>query len=432
MTERSYKQPAALAGWLERISQLHPAEIELGLERVRQVYQRMPKRLMATVVTVAGTNGKGSTVAMLETALLQSGSKVGAYTSPHILRFNERIRIQGVDVDDAALVQAFVEVDTARQHVALTYFEFTTLAAFHLLAQAGLDVVVLEVGMGGRLDAGNIIDPNIAIITSIGLDHQAWLGDTVDAIGREKAGILRAGKPALLGRDMPSSVFEVAADIGAKVCCFGPDFMCCQPLLELVLAEEKLRFDLPVASRFPDNNIALSMQAFALVWTLLQRPPDQFAPTLSALLPSILTLPIPGRLEQICTAPDVILDVGHNPHAAAFLAQWLATRKRPEQRCLAVFSALQDKDVAGVVATLASQIDTWYIAPLTCERAMPGDQLYPRVQTQARNVLSFAHFDDALAQALAQAASDHSLVLVFGSFHVVEQAKTILEHLPHD
>lgn len=411
---------------------MHPAEIELGLERVRQVYERMPRLLTATVVTVAGTNGKGSTVAMLEAALLQSGAKVGAYTSPHILRFNERIRIQGIDVDDAALVQAFEVVDKARQHVALTYFEFTTLAAFHLLAQAGLDVVVLEVGMGGRLDAVNIVDPDIAIITSIGLDHQAWLGDTLDAIGREKAGILRSGRLALLGWNMPPSVYQEVERVGATVRCFGSDFLCRQPLLELALEDEKLSFDLPIVSRFPDNNIALAMQAFAMVWQMQGRPLDQFVPMLHALLPSILTLPVPGRLEQVSTSPEVILDVGHNPHAAVFLAQWLLTRKRPGQRCLAVFSALQDKDVMGVVAALTAQVDTWFIAPLTCERAMSGELLYQRVQTQAQNVLSFAHFDDALAQALAQATSDHSLVLVFGSFHVVEQAKILLEQLRHD
>ena len=423
-------EKAGLADWLAHISQLHPAEIELGLERVHQVYRRMPTPLTATVVTVAGTNGKGSTVAMLEAALLQSGVSVGAYTSPHILRFNERIRIHGVDVDDAALVQAFAEVDAARQDVALTYFEFTTLAAFSLLAQADLDVVVLEVGMGGRLDAVNIIDADIAIITSIGLDHTDWLGATVELIGREKAGIMRAGRPVLLGQNLPGSVFEEAARINAQVCCFDQDFTCHPPLLELSIAAGKVRFDLPVTSRFPDNNIALAMQAFALLWTLLKRPIDQFAATMRQLLPSILTLPVPGRLEQVRTTPEVILDVGHNPHAAQFLAQWLATRKRPDQRCLAVFSALQDKDVGGIVATLKAQIDTWYIAPLTCERAMPGDLLRQEVQTQTQNVLSFAHFDEALAHALAQAASDHSLVLVFGSFHVVEQAKTILEQCP--
>lgn len=425
-------QTSGLADWLAQISQLHPSGIELGLERVRQVYWRMPRPLTARVVTVAGTNGKGSTVAMLEAALLQSGIKVGAYTSPHILRFNERIRIHGVDVEDAALVQAFVEVDAARQDIALTYFEFTTLAAFCLLAQAGLDVVVLEVGMGGRLDAVNIIDPDIAIITSIGLDHTDWLGATVELIGREKAGIMRERRPVLLGQGMPDSVFDKAARIHAHVYCFNREFTCHQPILELSFAADKVRFDLPVNSRFPDNNIALAMQAFALLWSLLQRPVDLFAPTMRQILPSILTLPVPGRLEQVSATPEVILDVGHNPHAAQFLEKWLATRKRPGQRCLAVFSALQDKDVDGIVATLKSQIDTWYIAPLTCERAMASDLLRQRVQTQTQNVLSFAHFDAALTQALTQATSDHSLVLVFGSFHVVEQAKTLLEQCPHD
>lgn len=418
---------SGLANWLERISQLHPAEIELGLERVCQVYQRLPKTIRCRVVTVAGTNGKGSTVAMLEAALLQSGVNVGAYTSPHILRFNERIRIQGRDVEDVALVNAFVQVDAARQDVPLTYFEFTTLAAFYLLADAELDVVVLEVGMGGRLDAVNIIDPDIAIITSIGLDHMAWLGDTRDAIGLEKAGILRAQRSALLGQDMPTSVLAEADRIGAWQRCFGRDFSCQHPFLDLEIAGNRLRIELPVNSRFPANNIALAMQAFALLWMLLQRPSELFAPILQQLLPTVLLLPVAGRLEQIRSHPEVILDVGHNPHAAAFLARWLMTRKRTGQRCLAVFSALQDKDVDGIVAQLSPQIDTWYIAPLSCDRAMQGEHLRQRVQAQAQNVLSFARFDDALTKAVAQAASDHSLVLVFGSFYVVELAKTILE-----
>lgn len=420
------KENAGLEDWLSYISQLHPATIELGLERLRQVQQRMPPLGQARIVTVAGTNGKGSTVAMLASALQQSGFKVGAYTSPHILRFNERIRILGHDVEDAALVQAFVQIEALRQDIPLTYFEFTTLAALLLLAQAELDVLVLEVGLGGRLDAVNIVDADIAIITSIGLDHMAWLGDTVEAIGREKAGILRTAKTALLGRQMPQSVYAEASRIGAPGMRVDQDFGIRQGSLTLKYLDQLVTFPLPLTSRLPDNNIALALQAFACVVAHSEWSLEQFSAHLQKLLPVILSLPIPGRLEQVCQCPEVILDVGHNPHAAAFLATWLASRKKIDQRCIAVFSALDDKDVGGVVAAMADHVDVWYLASLNCDRAMALDRLQQQVQSQSGNVLSFADLETALAEALAQATLDHSLVLVFGSFYVVEQAKIIL------
>ncbi len=436
---------AALADWLDYISGLHSTEIELGLQRLSEVAQRMPALAKAFVpftevcidaaprrpvcVTVGGTNGKGSTVAMLEHALLRQGLRVGAYTSPHIHVFNERVMLQGAWVSDAALVAAFEVVENARGGISLTYFEFTTLAALQVFAEAQLDVVILEVGLGGRLDAVNIVDADLAILTSVDLDHMEWLGDTVEQIGAEKAGIFRAGQAILLGEAMPQSVLTRARSLTAAVVQVGEGLREEGGQVHLPWPQPGLVCDSTGmrSGHLPQNNVLLALQASA--WVLAPRLGDKalLQTTLQHLLPSLASLAVPGRLERHPCYAHLYLDVGHNPHAARYLARFIARTRAPGQACHVVYSALRDKDSQGVASALATEVDEWYVAPLDSERAKPLADIQAAVQPLARSMRSFETLPQALAAALDSARQSQALLLVFGSFYVVEQAKQMLE-----
>jgi dihydrofolate synthase/folylpolyglutamate synthase len=428
--------------WLDHIGRLHGAEIELGLDRLRDVAERLPglsEFLSATgraqrpqCVTVAGTNGKGSTVAMLEYVLQQSGVRTGSYTSPHLHRFNERLRIQSFDVADPVWCRAFADVERHRADVPLTYFEFTTLAALLILAGSGLDVVILEVGLGGRLDAVNIVDADIAIVSSIGLDHMDWLGDTLDRIGFEKAGIFRLRQRVLLGDAMPDSVLERAAALACRVLRVSADLQVTDN--SLILEQRGASISVPNSGvgRLPLNNVLLSAQAFLSLMDLRGEDADRTRNALMHSLPAMIDLPVPGRLEPAGTRPPLWLDVGHNPHAAMYLASFLRRQAAPGQPCFAVYSALRDKDSAGVAEALQGVVTRWYIAALDVERRKPMSDLRQELNRYAENVLEFERLDAALSSALAAAVTERALVLVFGSFYVVEQAKQILEQLEHD
>lgn len=408
-----------LEQWLAYQQQVHPRDIAMGLERVGEVFRRLsPGRPGRQVAVVGGTNGKGSTVAFLEAMARSAGLRVGAFTSPHLLRYNERVRIDGEDAPDAALVSAFERIEAARGDIPLTYFEFGALAALMLFAEAGLDLAILEVGLGGRLDAVNIIDADVAIITTVDLDHQDYLGPDRESIGAEKAGILRAGKPCVLAeKDPPSSVLRRAYAIGAFAIRGHSDYLVDdlgaagwrwrEPGYEIVLPHPGLEAP---AQR---GNAAAAIAALRA----LDLPvPD------AALRAGVRDARVPGRLQRLPGTPERLLDVAHNPQGARQLAEWLAANPRPT---VAVFSALADKDIAGIVGPVAPHIQAWHLGPITDAgpRGLPVAELAGRVRAALPEAVIAPHASlDAALAAAAGAARPEGRVLVFGSFHTVAEA----------
>lgn len=416
-----------LADWLAFIERQHPDAIALGLDRVREVAGRMGlPRPARRVVTVGGTNGKGSTVAFVEAIARARGLRVGAYTSPHVLRYNERVRIDGSEVADAALVAGFEAVEAARGDTALTYFEYGTLCALWLFARQPLDMVVLEVGMGGRLDAVNVVDADAAILTTVGLDHQSWLGEDIEAIGFEKAGIARPFNPLVLGDlDPPASVLRHAYAIGAQAWRFGSDFFA-EPIdskrwrwREVGHAVE---LPMPMGGRGAPVQLRNAACAIAAVRAL------DLGIDRGAMQRGVAQARLSGRLQCIPRAGvEVWIDVAHNPQAARALADWL--RAQPRRRTRAVFAALADKDAAGVVGALETAVDAWYLAGLedAGPRGLGVDALAEKLRaTAAAGGLRFADVAAALAAALADAGPGDR-VLAFGSFHVAAAALDWLE-----
>lgn len=417
MTERS------LADWLSYLEQLHPSAIDMGLERSRIVLQRLGlTRISPRVITVTGTNGKGSTCAFIASLLQGQGLKVGVYSSPHLLRYNERVQIAGVEASDAQLCEAFAVVEAARGDTSLTYFEMGTLAAFWLFQQAGLDALVLEVGLGGRLDAVNLLDADIAVVTSIGIDHADWLGDSRESVAFEKAGILRAAKPALCGDiDPPQPLLDQVALLDAPFFLRGRDY-------DLSVGEqgwswhglndhgEVLRLSQLPLLDLPMENAALALQVYA-VMQLPWQP--------EAISKALLQTRVTGRLDRRMfnwqgKSLTLLLDVGHNPHAADYLAQRLASRALPGKR-LAVFGLLADKDLSGVVAPLLSEVDNWAVAPLPTSRSREVAELQAHLQHCGAQVAAYASVQAAL-EAQCEQAADGDEVLLFGSFYCVAEA----------
>ena len=408
----------SLQDWLARLQRQHPTAIELGLERVRAVAERMQLGKPAPcVITVGGTNGKGSTVAFVEAIARAAGLRVGAYTSPHLLRYNERVRIDGADADDADLVAAFEAVEAARGDISLTYFETGTLAALWLFARAGLDLAVLEVGLGGRLDAVNIVDPDVAVITTVDLDHMDWLGADREDIGVEKAGIARAWKPLVLGDDEPpSSVLRRAYAIGASALRMGCDFFMDRPADGdgWQWREPGFILDLPM----PDLVAPVQLRNAAVAITALRASPLEIPD--DAWAKGIASARVPGRLQRLeCAGVEYRLDVGHNPQAAQALAEWLGNQPKQGQ-VHAVYAALADKDVKGVTQALAPLIDHWHLAGLDVDgRAQDVEVLAARLDLPGAT----RHADVAAALRHVQSvAAPGERVLVFGSFHTVEAA----------
>lgn len=410
-----------LTDWLSYLEQLHPSAIDMGLERAGEVARRLGLgRPAATVITVTGTNGKGSTCALLASLLQAQGHRVGVYSSPHLLRYNERVRIDGQDASDADLCDAFSAVEQARGEISLTYFEMGTLAAFWLFERAALDFAVLEVGLGGRLDAVNLVDADLALVTSIAVDHSEWLGDSRESVAIEKAGILRAGKPALCGDPQPPAVLEQRAHaLGAPFWLRGRDF-------DLQIETDRWHWqgrdahgvslalqDLPLLN-LPMQNAALALQAYAL----LDQPwqPERLKQALNA-------AHVTGRLDRRTIryqgrAVSLLLDVGHNPHAASYLAERLDRRNG---RRLAVFGLLADKDLDGVLAPLLGKIDSWAVAELPTPRTRSGEALQAALQARDAHATHYPSIAAALDAQCAQAGEDDE-VLVFGSFYCVAEA----------
>lgn len=410
----------SLDAWLRWQETLHPKAIDLGLDRVRRVYERLGgQRPAPVVVTVAGTNGKGSAVALLEAIYRAAGYRVGAYTSPHLLRYNERIRIDGAEVADSALCAAFARIDAARGDDTLTYFEFGTLAALTLFAAADLDVAVLEVGLGGRLDAVNIVDADAALVTSIGRDHTDWLGDSLTAIAREKAGVFRAGAAAICADPAaPAALAGAARDAGAHWLAAGAAFAA-QPRAgrwdwrgpDTALAG----LPLPAApGEHQLNNAAGVLMAVQYLWPRLPVAREAIEAGLRA-------AHAPARIQRLAGEVEQWLDVAHNPQAAAALANTLDARPA-HGRTLAVLGIMADKDCTGFVAALAGRVDAWYATAPATPRALPVDALGACIAAAAGDVPLVRCPDVATAKRAALAAArPGDRLLVCGSFYTVAE-----------
>jgi len=410
----------SLAGWLEYIERQHPQAIALGLERVIEVFSRLEISISCPILTVGGTNGKGSTCAMLEAVLRSAGYRTGLYTSPHLLRYNERVRIAGREADDAALCEAFAAVERARGAVPLTYFEFGTLAAFFLFSKANLDAAILEVGLGGRLDAVNVLDADCAVLTSVAIDHVEYLGDSREAIGREKAGIFRSGRPAVVADPQPpNGVLEEIRRVGARPILIGRDFgYRAQGTQWSYWGPAGKRTGLAHPALRGAMQLRNASAAFAALDSLRERLPIAMQDVRRALA----GIALPGRFQVLPGRPQVILDVAHNPEAAAVLAANLADSGfAPET--IAVFGMLRDKDIAGVVRAVAPRITRWHLATLPGPRGADArflSSIFLDMQIQTPIV---EH--DTVAAALAAArieAGESDKIIVFGSFLTVAGA----------
>lgn len=416
--------------WLTWQDGLHPRQIDLGLERVVAVAGRMGVLQPGyRVVTVAGTNGKGSSVALLESVYRNAGYRTGSYTSPHLLRYNERIRIDGHEVSDAALCEAFERVDQARAGVSLTYFEFGTLAALLLFAAARLDVALLEVGMGGRLDAVNIIDADVALVTSISIDHSAWLGDDRETIGREKAGIFRAGRPAVCADPRPpASLQQYATDIGAHWHALGEHFTRSRAGQGWDWQGRHSGYaGLPLPALTGERQLDNAAGVLAVVDLLSDRLPV----IRGAIEQGLRTVRLGGRFQVFPGPPECILDVAHNTDSARMLASQLQ-QNPPAGRTWLVLGMLADKDAAAFATELEAVVDCWCLATLDGARGQSAEVLQQRMARPGvqRETRLFSSVTTALGHAIDSAASADRIV-VSGSFVTVAEA-LVSPHLPRD
>jgi dihydrofolate synthase/folylpolyglutamate synthase len=416
--------PTTLPDWLALLESRHAeVHINMGLDRVRAVKQKMGLKFDCPVIMVAGTNGKGSTCAMLESILLRAGYKVGLYIKPHFLDFNERARIGGELASDAALIEAFNAVEARRGAIDLTYFEFTTLAIMHLLAGSGLDVAILEVGLGGRLDAVNVIDADVAIVTSVDIDHTDFLGTTRDEIGFEKAGIFRPGKAAICSDPVPPATLVAHAEaIGADLGLLGRDFNYAGDKQQWNYGgRAQRRNSLAYPSLRGANQLLNASAALAALEVLKLELPVGAQEVRTGLV----VVELPGRFQVLPGRPTVILDVAHNPHAASALAQNLGNMGF-HPYTYAVFGVMQDKDIAGVIAPLAQYVDHWCIAELPSPRSAHTDELAQTLAELApadakpgeRSVTAFPNPATAFANAMSL-AGENDRIVVFGSFYTV-------------
>ena len=415
--------PTTLADWLERCQRLHPKEIDMTLERSQRVAGRLGLAFDVPVIVVAGTNGKGSTCAMLESIALAAGYRVGLYSKPHLVHFEERCRVNGRMVQAAELLPHFEAVEAVRvaEGLSLTYFEFTTLAIARLLSRVPLDLVILEVGLGGRLDAVNVVDSDCAVITSIDIDHTEYLGDTREAIGFEKAGIMRSGRPVVVSDPMPpQSVVDRAAELGADLWRFGRDFNYSGDKQQWSWAGRHKRFN---ALAYPAlrgaNQLLNASGVLAAFETLHQRLPI----TAQAVRTGLAQVELPGRFQIVPGQPTLILDVAHNPHAVATLARNL-DQMGFFPRTHAVFGAMRDKDLPGILALLAPVVDHWHFTDLPGPRAARAADLadlHGRLTVKGPGPVAVScHADPASALAAAVETADPAdRIVVFGSFYTV-------------
>ena len=411
-----------LEHWLQRLESIHPREMDLGLERVGAVAARMDLLTpQCPVVTVAGTNGKGSTIAVMESVLLAQGLVTGASTSPHLLRFNERIRVAGRALPDAPIVAAFEAIDEARGAISLTYFEFALLASLWLFRRREVEVMLLEVGLGGRLDAANIIDPTVAVITSIALDHQQWLGETREQIAREKAGILRPGIPAVIADPEPPRSLETCiAESGAKGLYFGRDFHARDGHAYLRdAADETLALPLPPRSGLLAANTCAGLQALLLLGRRLD--PGQVAAALATAQPG-------GRREyRQQGGRDYLLDVAHNPAAVKALIEFIELNPC-NGRTIAIFSCMADKDIRSMIDSCKGCFDAWFLADLPgVPRAAPASEVAALLRDSYTGALTVCETVGQAVRRAGQESQAGDRLVVFGSFHTVGAAMQLLQ-----
>lgn len=418
-----------LSSWLQHLENgVAGGEIEMGLARVGAVRDRMGLKPVCPLIVVGGTNGKGSVCAYLTQIYHEAGYRVGTLTSPHLLRFNERIAINGEAVADDLIVSAFEHIETARAEIPLTYFEFNTLAAVDVFIRQQVDVMILEVGLGGRLDAVNIFDADVAVITSVDLDHEAFLGDTVEKVAFEKAGIMRAGKPVICAQiPVPHSLSSHAAEVGADLLLLGRDFDCHKmemqqwsyrfhPQKSSLYTGEHARHALPIPVL--RGNFQLSNAACAL--TVLECLSERLPLDIGAIKRGLLRVRHPGRFQVLPGRPVTVLDVGHNPHAARALRSSLIALPYAEKR-MAVFSMLADKDIDAVLEIIKDQFDCWLIAPLALPRGMIIQALQEKfIQHNITAVTAYPDVKEAYQAALSE-AGENDRIVVFGSFHTVAE-----------
>lgn len=429
--------PATLADWLAHLEGLHPkgqAGIELGLERLLQVKDALGQEQHCPLITVGGTNGKGSTCAYLESILKATGYRVGCYTSPHLWDYNERVRLNGEPVDDAALCAAFARVEAARQAaggVALTYFEFGTLAAWEVFAAANVEAIILEVGLGGRLDAVNAYEPDVAIVTTVDLDHMDWLGPTREHIGFEKAGIYRAGKPAFCADPQPpQSLLDHAAAIGADLRLIGRDFGFQRD------SENRLQWRWWVkqgeqmtrrALAYPGLRGPTQLYNAAVALAALDALSHRLPVSMQAIREGLILTEIPGRFQVIPGKPAIVLDVGHNPQAVRVLADNLGSMGFFD-RTHAVVGMLADKDIATSLAPLKDKVDFWHAATLAGPRGAPAARLQESIVAAGLGgtVITYDSPDAAMRAAIGQ-AGESDRILAFGSFYTVAGVRDALK-----
>lgn len=440
---QAYKDLAArdLPSWLSYIESLHPKSIAMGLDRVKCVIERLQLNPTFTIITVAGTNGKGSTCAMLEQMYRQAGYHVGCYTSPHLLRYNERVRLDGVEVADADLCAAFAAIEMARidgisvnnethSPIQLTYFEVATLAAVWHFMQKKIDIAILEIGLGGRLDAVNAFEPNCTVVTSVDLDHMEFLGDTREKIGFEKAGIFRTGIPAICGDfEPPLSLVQHAQAIHADLKCIRHefDFQRVNNGWQYII-DGQIKYILPMPALQGDYQLSNAAVAVTAVESLQSTLPV----TQEAISRAMQQVTLAGRFQTVAKhanqSPKVILDVAHNPHAASALANNLNTCKQANGKTIAVFAMLADKDIKAVVEAVSKEIDAWYIAGIEHVRGAQAKEL-AGIVTSVLPVTGIKVFDN-VAQAYAQACIDmteNDKIIVFGSFFTVSNVMQVIK-----
>jgi dihydrofolate synthase / folylpolyglutamate synthase len=414
----------SLQDWLTWQEGLHPRVIDLGLERATSIYKQLnPDNSKPLTVTVAGTNGKGSCVAYLEAIYRAQGYKVGAYTSPHIIDYNERIKINGKPVVDNTICEAFSRIDEVRADTTLSYFEFGTLAALDIFRRADVDVQLLEVGLGGRLDAVNIIDADVAIITSICIDHVDWLGETRELIGQEKAGIFRRGIPAVIGDpDPPNSLFTTAAEKGTPLFSINQDFSYQLGAEGWNWQANKMTLStLP----FPGLKGEHQLRNASTVLTAVNLLNDKLPITEASIRKGLADVKLSGRFQLVGGDIPVLLDVCHNPHAAYSLLDYLQ-KAFGEYKIHAVFAMMRDKDIASVIQILSPVISSWHLAPLQNKRAASEEVMLEAFKgIESGDIFSgFSNFEQTFADAESRAQKG-DLILVFGSFFLVSEYLTM-------
>lgn len=418
----------SLDQWVDYIQTLHHREIELSLERVREVYLRLyPAGLSYKIINLSGTNGKGSTAELLASIYRQAGYRVGKFTSPHLVRFNERFNLDGESIDDHRLLAAFVRVEAVRQDTPITFFEYGTLLAIELFASQKVDVAIMEVGLGGRLDSVNILDADVSIVTSVSIDHTSWLGNTVEQIAYQKVGIARKGKPLILGlANPPQNILEYASEVGAKVSQIGRQFNH-QPSMRANmwnwLGEQHALIELPLPygqAGVQLDNCSLALEA---VWRLL----DSLPVSSDDIHLGIKNASILGRCQILQSSPSIILDVSHNETSIVRLAEFLKPLKATATgRVLAVCGMLRDKEIKLSLDQISMHIDEWHISTIHHDRGATAAEIGAVINSISDSkVCEYERVEDAYDEALAALTSDDCLV-VFGSFHIVGD---ILSHV---